>query len=302
MSSISHPQSISFMLPTTRTACLSLITLALIMIFAGCQPKTRRYSLRGQVVVKNTDTAEITVDHEDIPGFMAAMTMPYKVKNLTVMNAVEPGDKITAQVIVAGGGTEYWLDDLRVIDRSGRQAARARTRPHQLKIGERVPDISLTNQNGKTIRASGFRGKALLVNFIYTRCPLPEFCPRLSSQFSTIRENLAKTPSTYGKIHLLSISIDPRHDTAAVLRKYGLSYLDNDPEGFSHWDFALTAPANLHEIADAFGLQYFENNDQIVHSINIVLIAPGGTIADFWGQDATTAQLEAALRETAGRN
>jgi protein SCO1/2 len=268
-----------------------------VLTFSGCQAKAKRYSLRGQIVAKNMSANEITVDHADIPGFMSAMTMPYKVKDVTELSILEPGDKIGAEVIVSADGTEYWLEEIRIVDSSGRKGARAPARPRGLNIGDRVPDVPLVNQNGKTFRLKDFLGKAVLVTFVYTRCPLPEFCPRLSSQFSTIRENLAKTPNAYSKVHLLSISIDPKHDTAQVLRKYGLSYLDNDPSGFSHWDFAFTSPDDLRKLADAFGLQYFEENAQIVHSMNILLIAPEGTVAAYWGQDATTAQLETALRE-----
>jgi len=276
----------------------TLLTLFLFVLsLAGCQAKPARYDLRGKVLLKNQDANEITVDHEDIPGFMSAMAMPYKAKGAGSLD-VEPGDKITATVVVSGNGKEYWLEQVRVIDSSGRKVAQALARPNALVPGSPVPDVPLTNQDGRTIRFKDFTGKALLINFIYTRCPLPEFCPRLSNQFSTIREHLAKTPAVRDKAHLLSISIDPKNDTAAMLRKYGLSYLDNDPTHFSQWEFAFTSPSNLRNLADSFGLEYFEDNEQIVHSINIVLVAPEGTVSQYWGQNATAAQLEAALRES----
>jgi protein SCO1/2 len=283
-----HPANISITLVT-----LSLFALSL----AGCQAKPKRYDLRGKVLLKNHDANEITVDHQDIPGFMSAMAMPYKVKGAGSLD-VQPGDKITATVVVSGNGTEYWLEQVRVIDSSGRKAAQALARPNALPPGSPVPDLALTNQDGRNIRLKDFTGKALLINFIYTRCPLPEFCPRLSNQFSTIRENLAKTPAVRDKTHLLSISIDPKNDTAAVLRKYGLSYMDNDPTHFSQWEFAFTSPANLRKFADLFGLEYLDDNGQIIHSVSVILVGPDGTISQYWGQNATTAQLEAALRES----
>src|SRR5208337_4863905 len=107
-----------------------------------------------------------------------------------------------------------------------------------LKIGEKVPDLQLVNQDGRPFHFSDFKGKAVLVTFIYTRCPMPAFCPRLSSQFAKIHDALAKTPDDYDRTHLLTISFDPKYDTAPVLRRYGLAYLDNNAEGFSHWSFA----------------------------------------------------------------
>ncbi len=107
-----HPANISITLVT-----LSLFALSL----AGCQAKPKRYDLRGKVLLKNHDANEITVDHEDIPGFMSAMAMPYKVKGAGSLD-VEPGDKITATVVVSGNGTEYWLEQVRVIDSSGQKS------------------------------------------------------------------------------------------------------------------------------------------------------------------------------------
>lgn len=138
----------------------------------------------------------------------------------------------------------------------------------------------------------------MLVTFIYTRCPLPTFCPRLSSQFAKIQDDLAKTPLDFAKTHLVTISFDPKYDTPPVLRKYGLAYLDNDPTGFSHWDFASTNPDDLRKIAYAFGLEYFENN-QISHTMVIVLISPEGTVAKYWSTEWTAAELEDALRQQA---
>ena len=152
------------------------------------------------------------------------------------------------------------------------------------------------------MRLDDFKGKAVLLTFIYTRCPLPTFCPRLSSQFAKIHEDLAKTPEVYGKTHLLTVSFDPKYDTAPVLRRYGLAYLDNDASGFSHWDFASAAPGDLRKFADAFGLVYFEQDNQIAHSMDIVLISPQGTIAKYWSTDWTTKELEDALRQQAAQS
>jgi len=277
-----------------------LATLALVctLILTGCQHKDQRYKLRGQVLEKNPASSEITVKHEEIPDFMAAMTMPYEVKDAGALREVQPGDLIEADVVTANNQKEYWLENVRITDTSGRVSAKAGT-VHHLDIGERVPEFPLTNQDGKTFHLADFRGKAVLVSFIYTRCPMPNFCPRLSSQFAKIREDLSKIPDDYGKIHLLSISFDPKYDTSAVLRKYGLAYLDNDPAGFSHWEFAFTDPGNLRRLADAFGLEYFDEGDSISHTMVIVLIAPDGTIARYWGTRWTTQELEDALRQQA---
>ncbi len=262
--------------------------------------KNKRYNLRGQVVAKDGAANEITVNHEDIPGFMAAMTMPYKVKDPSTLQKLEPGDKITAEVVVLNDGSDYWLENVRITESSGRKSESAAPSVQRLNVGEHVPDLPLVNQDGRTIHLDDFKGKALLVTFVYTRCPLPNFCPRLSSQFAKIHDDLAKTPDNYRRTHLLTITFDPKYDTAPVLRKYGLAYLDNDPSGFGYWDFTFTTPTDLRKLADAFGLIYIEQDNQISHSMNIVLIAPDGTVAKYWSQDWTTSELEDALRRQAG--
>jgi len=282
------------------TSAVVLFVVSFVMVTAS-QTKSKRYNLRGEVLGKNSATNEITVKHGDIPGFMPAMTMPFKVKNPSVVQELQRGDKIAAEVVVASNGNDYWLENVRITDQSGRNAAKAAAPPHLLAVGESVPVLPLTNQDGKTFRLSDFKGKAVLVTFIYTRCPMPTFCPRLSSQFARIHDDLKKTPDDYRKTHLLTISFDPKYDTAPVLRKYGLAYLDNDPSGFAHWDFASTTPSDLRRLANAFGLEYFEEDNQISHTMNIVLIAPDGTVARYWSTDWTAAELENALREQAAK-
>jgi len=266
------------------------------ILLSGCQSKTKHFDLKGQVLEKKPATNEITVNHEDIPGFMSAMTMSYSVKDKNGFQQVEPGDVIAADVMTTKNGNEYWLENIRITDASGRKKIKPGT-VHRLDIGERVPDLSLVNQDGKSFRLDDFKGKAVLITFIYTRCPMPTFCPRLSGQFAKIQDDLAKTPVDFAKTHLVTISFDPKYDTPPVLRKYGLAYLDNDPAGFSHWDFASAKEGDLRKIADAFGLEYFEEDNQIAHSMVIVLMSPEGTVAKYWSTEWTTVELEDALRQ-----
>jgi protein SCO1/2 len=273
----------------------------LLTVSVGCN-RTRKYPLQGEVVGKNIATNEITVKHGDIPGFMMAMAMPYRVKDPAVVQEVQPGDKIAAQVIVGKDPSDYWLEDVRITDESARGQAKPAAALHMLMPGERVPDVALINQDGRTIHLSDFAGKALLVTFLYTRCPMPDFCPRLSSQFARIHDELKKIPGGYNKTHLLTVSFDPKHDTPAVLHKYGLSYLDGDENGFSHWDFASTNPTDLRRLAQAFSLRYEEADNLISHTMSIVLIAPDGTVAKFWSTDWTWTELMQCMQQAAHGN
>ena len=275
------------------------LALALILLLAGSACSARKtYPLQGEVRGKDLTTNEVTVNHGDIPGFMPAMTMPYKVKNTAMLQELQPGDKIAAEVIVSKDGNNYWLEDVRITDESGRGKVKP-TESHMLMPGERVPDVPLVNQDGQTIHLKDFSGKAVLVTFIYTRCPVPTFCPRLSSQFARIHNELKATPNDYSNTHLLTISFDPKYDTPAVLRKYGLAYLEGDASGFSQWDFASTKEIDMRPLAQAFGLDYQEQDNQISHTMNIALIAPDGTLVKSWSTEWTSDELLKALRQAA---
>jgi len=275
------------------------LALALILLLAALACSHRKtYPLQGEVRGKDLTTNEVTVNHGDIPGFMPAMTMPYKVKNTAMLQELQPGDRIAAEIVVSKDGNDYWLEDVRITDESKRGKVKP-AESHMLMPGERVPDVSLVNQDGQTIHLKDFSGKAVLVTFIYTRCPVPTFCPRLSSQFARIHNELKATPNDCSNTHLLTISFDPKYDTPAVLRKYGLAYLEGDASGFSQWDFASTKEIDMRPLAQAFGLDYQEQDNQISHTMNIALIAPDGTLVKSWSTEWTSDELLKALRQAA---
>ena len=278
------------------TRCLPF-GLALLFLSA-CKPATREFQLHGQVIQSDVSQKTIVVKHGDIPGFMPGMTMQYKVKQISDVDGLRPGDVMDAKVSVLRDGSDFWLSGVRITDRGGNTGGSS-TSVQMLKPGEHVPDLELIDQDGKPFHLSDFKGKAVLMTFIYTRCPLPEFCPRLASQFARIQGDLAKTPNDYAGTHLLTVSFDPQYDTPAVLRKYGMAYLQDDASGFSHWTFASAPPDKLRALANAFGLVYIEEDNQISHTMNIVLLAPDGTVSRYWSADWTAPELEDALRKAA---
>jgi protein SCO1 len=249
------------------------------------QPATgsvKRYQLSGMVLGKSIQTDELTIQHGPIAGFMPAMTMVYKVKDQAAVQEVEPGDLITADVLVPSNSDNYLLGDVVITDKSGRKKPPTLLPPHKLMIGESVPDLPLVNQDGKTIHLQDYRGRAVLITFIYTRCPLPTACPLISSHFAEIHRRLAKDPKAYAGSHLITISLDPTYDTPPVLRQYGLAYLDDNAAGFSQWEFVDTTPENLKRLAGAFGLQYSERNNQITHTMETTLLGPDNKVAQEW--------------------
>jgi protein SCO1/2 len=164
-------------------------------------------------------------------------------------------------------------------------------------IGDPVPDVPMVNQDGKALHFGQLKGEVVLLTFIYTRCPFPDYCPLLSRQFSEIQNDLAKNPDEYKKTHLISVSLDPNYDKPPILREYGLTYLEHDPHGFEHWDFVSTTPTDLQKLTSSFGLSLSEQASQISHSANTILLAADGTVADMWpGNDWRTPEVLEVIR------
>jgi protein SCO1/2 len=270
-------------------ACASLILLS-------CKNSPTTYTLTGRVISKQPGTQQLIIDNDNIPGFMAAMTMPYTVKDPDGFLRVQPADVIRADVIVEQPG-KFWLEHLSVIGKAAGRAIAEGPAPQAVLIGDKVPDVPMVNQDGKTVHFSQFKGESVLLTLIYTRCPFPDYCPLLTRQFATIQKELAKKPDDYKKTHLISITLDPTYDKPPVLREYGLSNMDHDPKGFEHWDFVSTTPEDLQKLTDSFGLALSQQDGQISHSMNTILLSADGTVADMWpGNEWQTSEVLAVMR------
>jgi protein SCO1/2 len=252
---------------------------------------TRRFSLRGKVITIDKPTQEIVVDHEAIPGFMGAMAMPYPVKDAKSLDQLSVGDEIRADVVVTDG--KPVLENIIVTKKASGTAPPSGAAELTPQPGEDVPDFKMVNQDGRRISLKQFRGKAVLLTFIYTRCPLPDYCPLMNTNFSTIEESLRKNTPAFASTHLLSISFDSKNDTPAVLRKYGDGYLKSSGDKvFDHWEFAVTSTDEMTEMGKFFGLTVKEDQGQIVHSMSTAIISPDGKIFKWYhGNDWKSADV-----------
>jgi protein SCO1/2 len=284
---------------------------ALTLTMAGCYNSSRpsaavqtgpvkQYTVKGIIVGTDPAHGEVTVDSEAIPGFMDAMTMPYKVKDQNVLQDLHPGDHMTGVLLVADNST---LLDQIVITAQAQPDYKPQAQYHVPAPGDPVPNFRLTNQSGRQIMLSQFRGKALLVTFIYTRCPLSDYCPRISRNFASIDKNLQSDPALYRKTHLLSISFDPAYDSPAVLRSYGEAYTGNyTKEKFGHWDFAAPSKAELPKLLEFFDVGATPGeNHTITHSLSTAVIGPDGKVAQWYPtNDWNPQDVLAELKKVAG--
>ena len=281
------------------------------VVLAGCHsgqqavqpsanPAVKVYQLRGKVVSTNAATAEVTLDHEAIAGFMSAMTMPYKLKDASVLSELHPGDRLTADVLVSQTPDADVLLDHIVITAQARPDYRPSVQSHVPASGDSVPDFKLTNQDGRAIHLGAFRGQAVLITFIYTRCPLPNFCPRVVHNLASIAQQIASDPAVRDRTHMICASFDPQNDTPARLRAYGLTYVSaNAKKPFERWDFAVPTEANLGEMSRFFNLGMTREADStITHTLSTTLIGPDGKVVRYYpGNEWTAEQVTADLHQ-----
>jgi protein SCO1/2 len=256
--------------------------------------------LRGKVEGTDSVKGEATLNHEAIPGFMEAMTMHYKLRDAAILSELHPGDVIMADVLVSRDPNAEVLLDHIVVLAQGKPDYRPAVTYHVPAPGDTAPDFKLLNQDGRPIHLAQFKGQALLVTFIYTRCPLPDFCPRVTRNFAEVNRELAGNPALYAKTHLLCVSFDPEHDTPERLRAYGATYIGSDVRGaFSHWDFAVPEPPVLKEMAKWFDVGITNGPDEtITHTLSTTLIGPDGKVVRFYpGNEWTAEQLTADVKE-----
>jgi protein SCO1/2 len=210
-----------------------------------------------------------------------------------------PNAEVTATLVV--DGSYSWIENLFVVVKQESGTPVATSAVVQAKEGDEVPNYTLVNQDAKRIRIKNYRGKALLLTFIYTRCPDPEFCTLMTNNFAQVERQLGQDPDLYAKTHLLSITIDPAYDEPKVLRSYGAAHTERyENETFAHWEFATGD--QVKDVAQYFGLTYFPENDQIKHALRTVIITPDGKVAKIYtGNEWKPEEVVQELKKSAAR-
>ena len=268
------------------------ILAVLVALLSGCGPK--EYEVTGVIKEVRTAGPDVVVRHDAIPGYMDAMTMPFPVRDASVLTGLQPGDAVKFRLSVTRA--ESWSDRFVVTAKATNAASEASAastseKPTvlndpsgvsfykdvpELKVGDPLPAYVLTNQDGRRITTDDFRGRVLVLNFIFTRCPLPDFCPRESmTMTSAIRQLRRDGPTNF---HVVSVTFDPEHDTPKVLAAYGRRY----GHDASEWTFATGSFDSIQPLGSHFGL-YFSRAvtpDNMNHNLRTVVIRPDGKVAE----------------------
>jgi protein SCO1 len=241
-------------------------------------PNARRYTLTGVVTAVDAAQSKITVQHEEIPGFMSAMTMAFPVRDdPKVIAFLRPGDRIEARLVV--DGDNYFLSDVLtkgfVPTPTPFGGTGIKPEPNKgVAVGDAIPDFTLTDQTGAKVRLSQFRGQPVAVTFVYTRCPIATACPLTVARFSKIDAGLKK--DNFGA--LLCVTVDPQNDTPAVLKDYA-TRVGADPK---RWKFLTGEPRAVAKVAEEFGVLYYPDNAQIVHTQAVAIVDPEGRLANVY--------------------
>jgi len=243
--------------------------------------------LVGVVLGVDKDQGVVRIRHEAIPGVMGAMAMPFTPKDRAVLDDLQEGDEVQGTLratFVGAAMTAYELVDLAVtrpappppltLDTTGGSPVLRPRRP-VLEPGEPVPDFAVTTQDGATLRLSDLRGAVVVLTFIYTRCPLPDFCPLMDRKFAELAALVRAAPGRAEPVRLLSVSFDPEHDTPEVLARHARALGARAPL----WSFAVATHQELRTVAEPLGLIYAPTGREIVHGLSTSVIAPDGTLA-----------------------
>ncbi len=262
-----------------------------VLILAGCsRDPSKHYPLKGQVIAVKASSIpgrfEITVKHDDIPGFMPAMTMGYFLKEGTRADGIAAGDLFTATLVVNGG--DLYVQDLK---KTGQAPLAAEARPVRIMdvmaAGDAVPDDALVDQTGATRRLADWQGKALAVTFVYTRCPVPDFCPLMDRHFADLQRAVLGDRALRDRVHLVSISFDPGHDTPEAIKAHAKAR-GADPRV---WSYLTGDAAAVDHVTSRFGVSTIEEHDapeSITHNLRTAIVDRKGHLVTIYNGNEWT--------------
>lgn len=285
------------------------VAILLAGILASCSSREKEqtaeqvtFPLSGRVVEVDTARLRIVITHDEIPDYMPAMTMPFKVKDPGLLQSVGPGDSVIG--LLAVSRVESWLADLRMVQAGETTGPLSESGLKLSKLflpGDQLPDLLLLNQEDRQVHLSDYRGNVVAMTFIYTRCPIPDFCIRMSDHFARIQRALKQRKSG-GAWRLVTVSFDPVFDRPGVLRDYGENY----GADFTRWSFLTdpdTSGATIERLAGGFDL-LFENDEGalIAHNLRTAIISGDGTLVEVvrdndWTPEEIVAKMEALMNE-----
>lgn len=279
----------------TKVIAVLLVPVVLFipLLLLGCGRSSKpgytedHYETKGVVRGFSPDRSTVEIQHENIPGFMPSMTMPFVAHDPKEIASLKTGDAISFRMTVTQ--KDFWIDKVTKIRREDVDVSEPKPKPPtssesigRSKEGDAMPLFSLTNQNGERISLDTFRGRPFVLTFVFTRCPLPNFCPLMSNNFEALQTAIKTSSGPVAATHLLSITLDPEFDTPAVLKDYG-AFHHADPQV---WSFATGDEKQIDALTHAFSVYRQTEGGTISHGLTTALIDKDGKIAKLWRGNA----------------
>ena len=272
-----------------RKTSLGFATLLALLAVAGCErsentdTSARSYQVRGIVRGFAPDRSTVSIEHEDIPGFMPSMTMPFSVKDQKEIADIKIDDGISFRMTATL--KDLFLDQVKKIPASEVRVAEptpAASVPsanaERLREGDVVPVFHLTNQDGVRVTSDTFRDQPFVLTFIFTRCPIPTFCPRLSQNFSELQQAIKSETGAAAKARLLSITLDPGFDTPEILK----AYAEHQKADSQIWTFATGEPVEIDKLTQSFAVHVQPEGGTISHGLATALVGPDRKVVKIW--------------------
>lgn len=300
------------MLSDVKELLLGVVTALLLLLWTGCSrppspsaerstPTWQEYDVRGVVVELNPARSNLVVRHEEIPGYMRAMTMPFAVRDTNLLKDLSVGDTIRFRLRVTED--DGWIESVEKLPPATTNRLpltgpfRVVRDVEPLQPGDSLPAYPLTNQWGRPISTTNFHGQVLVLSFLYTRCPFPTFCPRTMQLLVQAQRRLQRTPDPALRWHFLVVSFDPEFDTPEVLRAYGQSYGADT----NHCTLATGALIEVTALAEQFGLGFWREDGGWAHNLRTAVVDPEGRLRRiFTGNEWTPDELARAVIEAHG--
>ena len=289
------------------TRLIVLILLLLTTALGACRRNERRYELKGKVVMVERDKHLATIAHEDVKGLMPAMTMPYKFKEKAELDAVKPGDIVGGTLVIVEN--DAYLTKVKRIGEAPIEEAPPETTVATaassglglLNPGDVVPDSAFVDQDGKKKTFRAFRGSRVVLTFIYTKCPIPTFCPMMDRHFATLQEHFQDDPALKD-VHLVTVSFDPAVDTPPVLKKHARELMAD----LTRWTFLTGDRDDIDKFATRFGMSVARApNDarDITHNLRTAVISAEGKLLKMYtGNQWTPKDILEDLKPSANAN
>jgi len=251
------------------------------------------FQVKGVVVELDPDGRTVKIKHEEIPGYMGAMTMPFEARPTNELSGLSPGDTISFRMSVTEA--DGWIDQIKMLSAAPGTNTLPTTGPFRavrevepLNVGDMLPEYHFTNQLGEAVSLSQFRGKALAMTFIFTRCPFPTFCPLVSRNFEEVQKKLLSQPDALTNWHLLTITFDPEYDTPPRLKDYARQY-NADP---AHWSFLTGTLIDITAIAEQCGLLFWREGEgvNISHNLRTAVVDARGRVQKILPENKWTSE------------